>query len=56
MDIAWPKKVFITGAGGFIGRKLAEHFEVNGTATCGVDMVADPLHGIVAGNISEPGD
>lgn len=56
MDIIWPKKVFITGAGGFIGRKLADHFEAHGTATCGADMVADPQRGIVAGNISAPGD
>lgn len=56
MDIIWPRKVFITGAGGFIGRKLAERFAANGAATCGVDMVADPASNIVAGNIAEPGD
>lgn len=56
MDIIWPKRVFITGASGFIGRKLAERFAANGTATCGVDMIADPASDIVAGNIAEPGD
>lgn len=56
MDIIWPNKVFITGASGFIGRKLAERLEANGVATCGVDMVADPSRGVVAGNIAEAGD
>lgn len=56
METTWPKKVFITGAGGFIGRKLADRFAANGAATCGVDIFADPSRNIVAGNIAEPGD
>lgn len=46
---------FITGARGFIGAALAECFRADGWQTIGVDVVADPDAGIVAGDIGEPG-
>ncbi|MCZ7529004.1 MAG: NAD-dependent epimerase/dehydratase family protein [Acidimicrobiia bacterium] len=48
-------RVFLTGAGGFIGNALAERFRADGWEVGGVDLVADPEHGIVAGDTSEPG-
>ena len=45
----------ITGAGGFIGRTLADRLRADGAEVVGVDRVADPVAGIVAGDISAPG-
>jgi nucleoside-diphosphate-sugar epimerase len=47
--------VFITGASGFIGRALAQSFRARGVEVVGVDRVADPGAGVVAGDISRPG-
>ncbi len=51
-----PKKVFVTGASGFIGRKLADRYAGLGAEVVGVDLAADPVRGVVAGDISQPGD
>ena len=48
-------RVFVTGAGGFIGRAVAERFRAEGAKVAGVDFAADPGRGIVAGDIAEPG-
>ncbi len=48
-------KVFITGAGGFIGRALAERYRAGGAEVAGVDVVADERGGIVAGDVAEAG-
>ena len=48
------KKVFITGANGFIGKKLMEKYRQTGCDVCGMDMVADDKNDVVAGNLSNP--
>jgi nucleoside-diphosphate-sugar epimerase len=48
-------RVFITGARGFIGAALAERFARAGAEVRGVDVVADPERGIVAGDVATPG-
>ncbi len=50
-----PKRVFITGASGFIGAALAERFAALGAEVRGVDMRADPERSIVAGDIARAG-
>ena len=50
------KRVFITGASGFIGAALAERFTALGAEVRGVDVRADPARSIVAGDVAEPGD
>jgi nucleoside-diphosphate-sugar epimerase len=48
-------RVCITGASGFIGRRLAEQWRAQGADVVGVDRLADPQNGVVAGDVSEPG-
>jgi nucleoside-diphosphate-sugar epimerase len=48
-------KVFVTGASGFIGRALTARYRAEGAEVSGVDLVADPPNGIVAGDVAEPG-
>lgn len=48
------KKIFITGANGFIGRKLAQKFIQCGAQVCGMDMVADASRNIVQGDLASP--
>jgi len=48
------RKFFITGANGFIGRAMAERLRTLGAEVGGVDLVADPKHDVVAGDITEP--
>jgi nucleoside-diphosphate-sugar epimerase len=48
-------RVCITGASGFIGRRLAERLRAQGVEVVGVDRAADPQSGVVAGDISRPG-
>jgi nucleoside-diphosphate-sugar epimerase len=45
------KKVFITGANGFIGRKLGERYCELGAEICGIDFKADADRGVVAGDL-----
>ena len=52
---AVPGKVFITGANGFIGRALAARLRELGAEVAGVDLVADPANGVVAGSTTDPG-
>ncbi|MEQ6899677.1 NAD-dependent epimerase/dehydratase family protein [Nocardioides sp. YIM 152588] len=51
---AVPTSVFITGAGGFIGRTLAARLRELGATVTGVDLVADPENGIVQGTTTDP--
>ena len=51
-----PSKVFISGALGFIGSVLADRYRQAGAEVRGVDLRAEPALGVVAGDISEPGD
>lgn len=48
-------RVFITGAGGFIGKALGASYRAAGAEVGGVDFVADPAAGVVAGDVSQPG-
>jgi len=51
--ISLPRRVFITGANGFIGRALAQRYRGYGVDVCGVDMSADPAWNVVAGDVRE---
>lgn len=48
-------RVLVTGANGYVGRSLLERFAELGADVQGVDLVADPQRGVVAGDITEPG-
>ena len=48
--------MFITGALGFIGERLADHYRERGAEVRGMDVRADPARGVVAGDVSRPGD
>ena len=50
-----PRRVFITGARGFIGRTLADRLRAAGSEVCGVDRVADPVAGVIAGDVRAAG-
>jgi nucleoside-diphosphate-sugar epimerase len=49
-----PATVVITGANGFIGRHLHDRLVREGIAVRGVDLLADPARGVVAGSITAP--
>ena len=49
-----PKRVFITGANGFIGRALAQRYRDLGAEVCGTDFTADPVWNVVAGDVRQP--
>ena len=49
-------RVCITGASGFIGRTLGERWREQGAEVVGIDLAADPARGVVAGDLSQPGD
>ena len=51
-----PARVFVTGASGFIGRLICERYRAAGAEVRGVDVRPAPGPGVVAGDISEPGD
>lgn len=55
-EIKAPAKVFITGANGFIGRALARRYRELGSEVGGIDFKADPEWGVVAGDLTKPGD
>jgi len=48
------KKVFITGALGFVGRALAARYRALGAQTCGLDVRADAEWDVIAGDVSKP--
>jgi nucleoside-diphosphate-sugar epimerase len=50
-----PERVFITGAAGFIGRRLALRYRELGAEVRGVDVRPDPELDVVAGDVSGPG-
>ena len=50
------RRVFVTGANGFIGRALMQRFADSGWATAGVDLRADPGRNVVAGDVGSGGD
>lgn len=50
-----PRRVFVTGARGFIGRAIADRYRAAGAEVRGVDRDADPARGIVAGDVAAPG-
>lgn len=51
-----PRRVFLTGALGFIGRTLADRYRAEGAEVRGVDLAADPDRGVVAGDVTRAGD
>lgn len=48
------RKIFITGANGFIGGAMAARFRVLGAEVRGVDLAADPAFDVVGGDITRP--
>jgi nucleoside-diphosphate-sugar epimerase len=50
-----PRRVFITGARGFIGNALARRYRTLGAEVFGVDLAADADTAVLAGDISHPG-
>lgn len=50
------RRVFITGAGGFIGRSLGARLRALGVEVAGVDLVPDADNGVVGGDITGSGD
>jgi len=40
---------------GFVGQALAARYRAIGAEVCGVDLLADPLRNVVAGDIASPG-
>ncbi len=49
------RRVFLTGASGFIGRALAARYRAEGAEVRGMDVAADPGVGVVAGDVAVPG-
>lgn len=52
-SISIPRRVFVTGANGFIGRALARRYRELGADVRGVDMLADTAWNVVAGDVRE---
>jgi len=50
------RKVFITGALGFVGRALSARYRELGAETRGLDVRAEPSLGVVAGDVCRPQD
>ena len=48
------RKVFITGALGFVGRALSAAYRALGVETCGLDVHADSALSVIAGDVSRP--
>ena len=48
------RKIFITGALGFVGKALAAQYRALGAETCGLDVCADLAANVVAGDVSRP--
>ena len=56
MDQTRYRKVFITGALGFMGRALSAQYRALGAETCGLDVRADASVNVVAGDVSRPNE
>lgn len=54
MDQTRYRKVFITGALGFMGRALSAQYRALGVEICGLDVRADATSNVVAGDVSRP--
>lgn len=54
MDQTCYRKVFITGALGFVGRAISVRYRELGAETCGLDVRADASTNVVAGDVSQP--
>jgi nucleoside-diphosphate-sugar epimerase len=52
---AKPQRVFVTGALGFIGRRLMERYRDAGAEVAGLDVRADAALDVVAGDLAQPG-
>jgi len=52
--VAEPLHVFVTGANGFIGGALATRLRDLGCTVTGVDLEADPDHGVAGGSTTDP--
>ena len=50
-----PRRVFVTGASGFIGRALLARYRRLGAEVAGVDVDADPEWSVVRGDVATPG-
>jgi len=50
-----PRRVFVTGANGFVGRAVAARYRALGAEVCGMDLRADPEWDVVAGDLGAPG-
>jgi nucleoside-diphosphate-sugar epimerase len=50
-----PKRVFVTGANGFIGRALMERYRALDVEARGMDAQPDPAWNVVAGDVAESG-
>ena len=48
------RKVFITGALGFVGRALSAKYRELGAETCGLDIRADESANVISGDVSHP--
>lgn len=53
MDQTRYRKVFISGALGFVGKALAARYRQLGAETCGLDVRADPQWNVIAGDVSQ---
>ena len=53
--MAEPRRVFLTGALGFIAQRLAHHYRERGAEVRGVDVREDAAQGVIAGDVSKPG-
>ncbi|MDN7139873.1 NAD(P)-dependent oxidoreductase [Pseudomonas sp. JQ170] len=49
-----PRSVFITGASGFIGQALVKRYRALGAEVRGMDLHADPINNVVAGDLVRP--
>jgi len=49
------ESVLITGASGFVGRRLSDRLRADGASVRGVDIATDLKREVVAGDIGEPG-
>lgn len=48
------RRIFITGALGFVGRALAARYRELGAKTCGLDLRAEAALGVTTGDVSKP--